>query len=149
MAQFTLNRLASVVYRKSHQFYDKELAEYRIGWGQQFFLLKIYENDGISLLDLALLGHFDKGTTVKAVQKLEELGYIWREVDRNDRRIHHAHTTQAAEEVVKAIYKAREKWNKILTSAMNEQEANLAEIILEKMAFSACNYINGKEEDLE
>lgn len=138
--EYILNRLASVVYRKSHQYFDKELAEYHIGWGQQFFLLRIYENEGISLLDLATLGNFDKGTTVKAVQKLEEQGYIYREVDKNDRRVHHAYITEQAKPVIRAIYEARRMWNEVLTSKMTEEEAEQAEFLLKKMAASACEY---------
>lgn len=73
---YYLGRHASILYRQANRFYDRELAPYCIGCGQQFFLLRIFEHQGINVLDLARLGQFDKGTATRAVQKLEEEGYI-------------------------------------------------------------------------
>ena len=84
---YTINKNASIIYRLSQIYFDAELSPYRIGCGQQFFLLRIYDFPGINILDLAQKGYFDKGTTARAVKKLEELGYVRREIDENDRRI--------------------------------------------------------------
>ena len=43
-----LGRNISIAYRLSNRFYDRVLSPYQIGCGQQFFLLRIYENQGIS-----------------------------------------------------------------------------------------------------
>ena len=36
--------LFSILYRQGNRFYDRELAKYNIGYGQQFYLPRIYEN---------------------------------------------------------------------------------------------------------
>ena len=67
-----LGRSISIAYRMANRFYDRALARWGIGCGQQFFLLRIYENRGSSVYDLARMGLFDKGTATRAVQKLDE-----------------------------------------------------------------------------
>ena len=81
-----LGRNMSIAYRMANRFYDRVLAPWGIGCGQQFFLLRIYEHQGISMYDLARMGLYDKGTVTRAVQKLEELGYVRCEADEHDRR---------------------------------------------------------------
>lgn len=81
-----ISKNASIVYRSSQAFFDETLAPYHIGCGQQFFLMRIYEQPGISQFELAETGSFDKGTCARAVKKLEELGYLRRETRSSDRR---------------------------------------------------------------
>lgn len=132
-----LGRNISIMYRQSNRFYDRVLAPYQIGCGQQFFLLRIYENQGISMLDLARLGQFDKGTVTRAAQKLEEQGYVRSEPDEKDRRVRRLYTTDAVEPIAQAVYEARTRWNDILLDGMSDEEIAAANILLEKMAKNA------------
>ena len=90
-----LGRNISVAYRMANRFYDRALAPWGIGCGQQFFLLRVYEHQGISMYDLARMGLYDKGTVTRAVQKLEELGYVKRVPDDHDRRTVWIHLTDS------------------------------------------------------
>ena len=58
----TILRYISLLQRNTRRYFDLMLEQDQIGSGQQFFLLRIFENDGISMQDLARLGSFDKGT---------------------------------------------------------------------------------------
>ena len=53
-----ISRLISVIHRHGMRFFDWSLADTEIGPGQQFFLVCIYENPGISMQKLAKIGHF-------------------------------------------------------------------------------------------
>lgn len=74
MEQTYFTKYISILYRQGNRFYDRELAKYNIGYGQQFYLPRIYENQGISMYELARLGHFDKGTVTKAVKSWRSRG---------------------------------------------------------------------------
>ena len=63
----TILRYISLLQRNTRRYFDLMLEQDQIGSGQQFFLLRIFENDGISMQDLARLGSFDKGTVPRAV----------------------------------------------------------------------------------
>ena len=146
---YYLGRHASILYRQANRFYDRELAPYCIGCGQQFFLLRIFEHQGINVLDLARLGQFDKGTATRAVQKLEEEGYIRSEPDPQDRRMRRLYTTPTAEPIVQKVFAARERWNGILTRGMCQEEIEQEDKLLAHMAENALNYIRQEGLDRE
>lgn len=146
---YYLGRHASILYRQANRFYDRALAPYGIGCGQQFFLLRIFEHQGINVLDLARLGQFDKGTATRAVQKLEEEGYIRSEPDPQDRRMRRLYTTPAAEPIVQEMFAARERWNQILTRGIRQEEIEQADKLLAHMAENALNYIRQEGLDRE
>lgn len=146
---YYLGRHASILYRQANRFYDRALAPYGIGCGQQFFLLRIFEHQGINVLDLARLGQFDKGTATRAVQKLEEEGYIRSEPDPQDRGMRRLYTTPAAEPIVQEVFAARERWNQILTRGIRQEEIEQADKLLAHMAENALNYIRQEGLDRE
>lgn len=141
-----LGRNVSIVYRLANRFYDRALASWGIGCGQQFFLLRIYEHKGISMYDLAQLGFYDKGTVTRAVQKLEELGYVRCEADEYDRRIRHLYATERAEPVVQDLYAARIRWNQLLTKGMSEEKAELVKELVAQIADNAMLALKEEEE---
>lgn len=131
----------SILQRLTNRFYDHELTPYLIGSGQHFFLLRIHENEGISMYDLARLGHFDKGTVTKGIQKLEEQDYIRSEADPADRRIRRLYTTEKAMPVISELQWCRKTWNDVITEGLTPEEMDLAEHLLQKMAENAYLYI--------
>lgn len=134
-------RYASIIDRQSKSYYDRALKEYKIGCGQQFFLLWIYESPGVPLTVLSEQGRFDKGTTTKAVQKLKQLGYIRSEQDEKDKRMQKLFVEEKAIPVVEKIYAVREKINSLLSTGFTEEEEALAGIILKKMSENAGTYL--------
>ena len=144
---YYLGRHASILYRQANRFYDRALAPYGIGCGQQFFLLRIFEHQGINVLDLARLGQFDKGTATRAVQKLEELGYVRSEADGSDKRVRRLYPTELAEPVVQAAYDARRRWIALLTRGMTPEEAEAARGLLVRIAENAILALEGEERD--
>ena len=116
-----------------HQLYklisfDRELFE-GVKSGQQFFLVRIYENQGISMQELAGLGYFDKGTVTRAVQQLIDKEYIIKETDAKDRRLCHLYTTPKALPQVEEVYEVGRHWNEILMDGLTEQEKEQAEVM--------------------
>ena len=142
-----LGRSISIAYRMANRFYDRTLARWGIGCGQQFFLLRIYENRGSSVYDLARMGLFDKGTATRAVQKLEELGYVRSEADGSDKRVRRLYPTELAEPVVQAAYDARRRWIALLTRGMTPEEAETARGLLVRIAENAILALEGEERD--
>ena len=78
---FDLLKFISIIQRNTRRYFDLMLEGDGIGSGQQFFLLWIYENSGITMHELSRSGSFDKATATKAVQKLAEEGYVTVTVD--------------------------------------------------------------------
>lgn len=142
-----LGRNISIAYRMANRFYDRVLAPWGIGCGQQFFLLRIHEHRGISMYDLARMGLYDKGTVTRAVQKLEELGYVRSEADEHDKRVRRLYATEAAEPVVREASAARVRWNEMLTRGMTPEEAEAAKDLVSRIAENALLALEQEEKE--
>ena len=161
---------ASAISRYANRNFDLCLRHLPISSGQQFFLLRIYENEGIPLNKLAQLGFFDKGTVSRGVQKLEEAGKTYENVgkelkaiypvltdeagyirvitDENDRRCRKLFVTPAAMPIIETLLNAREEWNSALTEGMTDEECLLIEKLMKQMVQNAQTYIAKKEEEI-
>lgn len=154
--KYSLGKYASIVNRFSMQFFDHALSDSQIGAGQYFFLARIYEEQGLTPQKLACKGHYDKATATRALKRLEELGYVRRETDAEDKRKCRFYTTKKAEPIVKKVYDAVDQWNKILRKDMSEEEISSAKKLMDQMAKNAYEYIssliegdkNGRSNDL-
>ena len=63
----------SQLYRKSFIFINREVDKYDIKSGQLMFLLDLYTKDGKNQEEISARLKIDKGTTARALKKLEEL----------------------------------------------------------------------------
>lgn len=138
----SITRCNSILHRMSQAFYDREMQPFQLGNGQQFFLLRVEENPGISFQELAHSGNYDKATATRAVRKLEEEAYVRLECDANDKRVRHIYLTDKAKPVIKATRKSTQEWLQIVTDGLGEKEVEAAANLMEHMMQNACTYIN-------
>ncbi|HBF39497.1 MAG TPA: MarR family transcriptional regulator [Firmicutes bacterium] len=134
----SLGRQISILYRYCQCFISKELETYNIGSGQYIFLLALHRNDGISQEELSAYVKTDKATTAKAVKKLIESGYIYRDIDPKDKRAYKVFLTAKARSVIPVIQEAVKHWENAVRSGLTEDEKKLIEVLLHKMALNAC-----------
>lgn len=132
-----VNRTISILYRLGHMYFDRHLEPHQIGSGQQFFLLTIGKYPGISLYELAQHGCYDKGTTTRAVRKLEEEGFIRRVIDTRDKRYHQLYMTKKAEGLIPVIEQSLEDWNAIITEGLDEEQQELLIELIDQLALNA------------
>ena len=126
-------RYISILYRLSSVFYSKEFHKFGIGAGQYMFMIHLYKNDGISQEKLSELINIDKGTTAKAIKKLEELGYVERNKDISDKRVNKIYLTEKALEIKDEFLASLTKWEDILTSNLSDEEILYGLKILNKL----------------
>ena len=138
-----INKYASILYRISQAFFDEKLSAYHIGSGQQFFLLRVYLHPGISQQELAQKGYYDKGTTARAVKKLEQEGYIVRKISELDKRVIQVYVSKKGEAIIPAIVETITKWKEIITEGMSEQEVEMLEQGMKTVSDNARAYAKG------
>jgi len=134
----------SILYRCTQKFYDRELSEYQIGAGQIQFLILIYENEGISMQQLAKKGAFDKGTITKGIQKLEEAGYITIKMSEEDKRIKSLYTTDHAKSIISKIYEIRRQWWEHVTQGLSTDEIDMFESLQNRLVINAQNLLEAE-----
>lgn len=134
---YAINKYASILNRLSNSFFDQTMGEYGLGSGQVFFLLRLSENEGTSIQDLASTGYFDKGTTTRAVQKLEELRYLYRVTDEHDKRIQRLYLSEEGRRIIPFILQAIHAWEEIVLQGLSDEEAACAAQLMKRIADNA------------
>lgn len=119
----------------------KELKEYNLGTGQYIFLLTLLKKDGISQEELSKSYYIDKGTTARAIAKLEQEGYVLRKKYEEDKRANRIYLTEKALEFKPVLFEILRKWVGILSSDLSKEEEVVAIKLLEKMGESAAKYM--------
>lgn len=133
----TNGRWISLLNRYIQTYISKHLKAYNLGYGQHAFLLALYDNNGINQDTLSDILNIDKGTTAKAVKKLEDEGYVYREVDPDDKRAYRLYCTQKALDLKSVLFDVLWSCNDMLTANFTEEEKQLALKLLHKMSENA------------
>lgn len=86
---YDCNRLGDnlFIFHKNHKNYlNNALMEYNLNLIQALCLLRIYNGNNVNQKELSDNLYLTKGAITKAIKKLEENGYIFREQSLQDRR---------------------------------------------------------------
>lgn len=134
----SIGRWISILYRYRQNYLGKKLDPYNIGCGQHIFLMVLSKNNGVSQEELSEHLKIDKATTAKAIKKLEDEGYVVRDIDAMDKRAYQVFLTHKALDVIPVIEEAVKDWEKLITAGLSESERTLVEELLGKMAQNAC-----------
>ena len=131
-----IGKYNSILYRLSQAFISAELKEDAIGSGQYPFLLVLYQYDGISQEELSNRLIIDKGTTARAVSKLEAAGYVQRRSDPDDRRLNRVYLTQQGRDVRPKLYETLGKWSEVMLKDLSQDEQEFLLHTLHKVVIS-------------
>ncbi len=128
-----IGRYISQLYRKGSTFINKGVSKYGIGSGQFMFLLELYIKDGKNQEEIAEALKMDKGTTARALKKLEEEGFVTRIKDVNDKRANKIYLNNKAKEVEDGVLDILIDWNKQITKTLTKDEEDVLKNLLEKV----------------
>lgn len=140
-----LGKYISLIHRQANVFFTKEFSKFGFGSGQYMFMIYLYKNDGISQEALSRLVNIDKGTTAKAIKKLEELELITRSKDLNDKRINKIYLTSKALNIKNDFFSVLTKWENILTNELSTEEVSKSLKLLNRVTKNVTN----KQEDIK
>ena len=128
-----LNRYVSIMDRLMKMYYDHGLADFEIGWGQQFYVEYIYDHPGTSAQEMVKYIRVDKATLTKVVKKLVQIGYIKAIEDEKDRRIRRLYLTDLAVPAAKRIKEIHNSFYETLCRDIPLEDVELAEKTIEHM----------------
>ena len=133
-----IGKYISQIHRKSRVFINKGLEEYNIGQGQFMFLLELYKEEGRNQEELAEVLKIDKGTTARAIKKLEESGFVKREKDEKDKRSNKIYLTEEGKSLKDNIFSLLNDLDEKMSEQLDEEERELMIKLLKKV----CSSIN-------
>lgn len=93
------------------------------------YIMAIYDNPGISQDDLVIMFGQSKASIAKSLKKLEDQGYIKREINPENRRKYMLNITEKGGEVIPRIRKISKQWEKEV--GITEDDIELKERIVE------------------
>ncbi|MBK5251719.1 MAG: MarR family transcriptional regulator [Peptostreptococcaceae bacterium] len=135
----SLGKYISIIYRHGKMHINEKIKQYGLSEGQAVYLMALYHHDGIRQEDLCRSINIDKGTTAKALKKLESSGYVSKQIDSLDKRAYRIYLTDKAlslKDDIKSIYMG---WTDILANEMSAQQRESAIELLKIMSEKAAN----------
>lgn len=128
----------SYLYRYEQIYIVKKIEPYGIGSGQFPFLMRLYRKDGINQESLSDYLKIDKGTTTRAIQKLVDEGYVFRQRDEKDKRSYRVFLTEKGKKLEPDMRKIVSEWEDILFSGFDDNQRreikNSLEIMFENVS---------------
>lgn len=117
-----LGKYISQLYRKSSSVLSKKFSKYGIGYGQYMFLIVLYKQDGINQEEISERLNIYKGTTARAIKKLEEAGFVKRCRDEKDKRAYKVYLTDKAKDIEEEFFNILDEWDNELVKGITEEE---------------------------
>ena len=117
---FLLN--ISVLYRSTQKYYDRMLQSIQLTYAQLPILIMIFEQEGITMRQIAESGVYDEGTISKNVKHLEQEGYILIQPSKQDKRNKELYTTDYAKQNMSKVYAVRRDWWQHLIQSIDQKQ---------------------------
>lgn len=119
--------------RAIHSMSDLKYKQFNLQKGQFIFLTRVCENPGINLKDLTNMLKVDKGTTTKAIQKLEESGYVKKIQNSKDKREFNLQPTEHALKIYNLIIAEENRNLEVCFEGFSEREIEQIEDFTRRM----------------
>lgn len=110
-----------------------EFKQYQLTRGQYMYLTRICEHPGLTQTELIDLLKVDRATATRAVQRLEEHGFVRREVDQQDRKLKHIWPTDHAQTVYPRIKAENDFSTQVALDGFSDAEAQQLSELLGRM----------------
>ena len=131
-----IGRYISQIHRKSNSFITKEVSNFGIGSGQIMFLMQLYKKDGISQEELSENLSIDKGTTCRAIKKLEEEEFLIKVKDEEDKRAYKLYLTQKSKDIKEKIENVLHKCEENISDGLSKEEVETLLNLLKKICIN-------------
>ena len=138
---------SSILYRCNQKHFDKLLSRFDLGYTHLILLTQIYENEGISMNELASKGVFDKGTITKSIQRLEQLSYVRIENSEVDKRSKLLYTSEKVHQIMPELYKMRSEWNSYLSGDISAADLDTYNLVQSKLIEKARAYTTDLDDE--
>ncbi|MBS6007336.1 MAG: MarR family transcriptional regulator [Clostridium baratii] len=124
----------SIADRHSKIYLDKKLKEIGLNSSQHFYIIKIFENPGITQDKIMDSIHLNPSNITRALCQLEKLKFIERVPKKEDKRTYNLYLTDKGAEVYPLVIKIIDDWCKEILRGFSEEESICLLRLIEKVA---------------
>ena len=132
----TINTLAyDICYtaRKIYQFLTKEFKKFDITPEQFIVLATLFEQEGISQMDLALKLDKDKNTVKAIIDNLEKKGFLFKGENKIDKRAYSLFVSEKSKEIIPILRECEKDIINTLMWNITLEESKVSSAILSKI----------------
>ncbi|MBN2897829.1 MAG: MarR family transcriptional regulator [Clostridia bacterium] len=127
-------KIISAIYRYSQGCIGEKIKGYNIGKGQWFYLTQLlFNEDGLTQDELSRILYVDKANTARALNKLEEEGFVYRVEDAEDKRKNRVYVTDKSAGFKTEFHQIFKDYNKVLVAGFTDKEKEIALDLLNRM----------------
>ncbi|GAA0180364.1 hypothetical protein SH2C18_30710 [Clostridium sediminicola] len=130
----SVGKYIDIISRYLFYYIQKQIEPYNLHKHQYKILIELYQHEDLCQEDLVSLLKLSKADIAKSVKKLVSLGYIRKEKDKVDKRIHHLYLTKKSLSIKKEIISILEETSSILSNNISEEEIEIATKVMSQMA---------------
>lgn len=141
-----LVRWLSVGYRYSLMHMDRVLKPYGLRDSQCVYVIRVCENPGIT--QDRFLEHFmvNPSNVTRNIVALEQLGFLQRQSNAQDRRTFRLYPTRRAEEAYAELCRLRTEWQASILEALEPEQQKTLLMLLKQIALRAVE-LNEEEQN--
>ena len=128
--------LISKIHEKGNHFIIEELKKYEANGlvpSHGDILVCLYSQDKMTMKDIADKIHRTRPTVTVLVDKLEKLGYLKREISKEDNRYTYIVLTKKGKDFKPVFEEISEDLNNMLYENLSEEESDILENLLQKI----------------
>lgn len=142
LSNVPLGSFISIIHRTHMIYLNDKIKELGLTAGQYPFIMKLSYNEGITQDDMANYFHIDKGTVARALRKLEDNEFVYREIDPLNRRRYLIYLTNKGKEIVPQIKSIDKEWEKLVCSKFSHDENGRLLEILQKLMINSLEKVH-------
>lgn len=132
---FDIIRDIGGITRRIQSTSNTEFRKFGLGNNAFLYVIRVYEQPGMFLGELADSVQIDRTTAFRSVRKLVDSGYLELQDDAKDKRIRRVYVTAKGKEVYPQLHAFETMCSERLTSRLTEAEKTRLTKLLSKLVF--------------
>ena len=132
----------NITSKHASVFLDDKLSKFDLCSGHRVFVKRIYEKPGITRDTIKNIAHVHPSNVTRAIDYMEEKGYITKSLKEDDKRICLLYPTDKLKEVYDVLIEAEKEWTNIITEGLSEEELELYKKFLSISTELSAKYIH-------
>lgn len=147
MNKQSFGKYVSMILRQQRILLDRDFKQFGFSSGQYGFFIAIAENYGATQKDLSEILAITKGSTNKAIRKLEYQGFVVTIIDEDDKRNHRVYLTEKGKKILPEVYDVLERYSSKLSEGLSDDVKDVAFQALVHMSNNAKALVEASRKD--
>ena len=132
----------NITSKHASVYLDEKLSKFDLCSTHRVFVKRIYEKPGITRDTIKNIAHVHPSNVTRAIDYMEEKGYITKSLKEDDKRICLLYPTDKLKEVYDVLIEAEKEWTNIITAGLSEEELELYKKFLSISTELSAKYIH-------